>query len=318
MGPHNAAVELRQLRSFIRVVELGSLSRAAQELGQAQSAMSQQISRLEGELATRLLRRTSRGVTATDAGLAFLREAQLAVRHAEQAVLAAQQLRLSGGVSVGLPPTMAAMLGVPLMLSMTQRYPDIRLHLVESLTGHLTMMLNARQLDLAVLSDTADARRWSVTPLLREKLFLIQSRLRPQHALSGPRRLTDLKCVPLILPTESHGLRSTLDAAFSAAHIKPNITAQIDSLPMLMDAVDIGLGCTVQPWAAIGRYPDGAERFQLNEIKDVRAHRLSSLCSLSDDELSPPGLAARNVVLACVAELVDGGQWQGVTLGHHS
>jgi DNA-binding transcriptional LysR family regulator len=42
--------------------------------------------------------------------------------------------------------------------------PDVRLHTVESLSGHLSSMLDARQLDLAVLFDTAPGRRWSVTP----------------------------------------------------------------------------------------------------------------------------------------------------------
>ncbi len=89
-------MELRQLRYFVRVVELGSMSRAAIDLGVVQSALSQQVSRLEGELATRLLQRSSKGVTPTEAGLGFFREAQLALRHAEQASRAAQQLRLSG------------------------------------------------------------------------------------------------------------------------------------------------------------------------------------------------------------------------------
>jgi LysR family tcuABC transcriptional regulator len=48
-------MELRQLRYFVRVVELGSISRAALDLNLVQSALSQQISRLEGELSTRLL-----------------------------------------------------------------------------------------------------------------------------------------------------------------------------------------------------------------------------------------------------------------------
>ena len=61
---HNSGMELRQLRYFVRVVELGSISRAALDLQLVQSALSQQISRLEGELATRLLQRTSKGVSA--------------------------------------------------------------------------------------------------------------------------------------------------------------------------------------------------------------------------------------------------------------
>ena len=144
-------MELRQLRYFVRVVELGSMSRAALDLNLVQSALSQQISRLEGELSARLLQRTRKGVTPTEAGMAFFREAQLALRHAEQAGRAARQARLSGPVSVGLAPTTAAVLGLPLMHAMRERYPDVRLHMVESLSGHLTQMLNARQLDLAVL-----------------------------------------------------------------------------------------------------------------------------------------------------------------------
>ncbi|EKD98701.1 MAG: Transcriptional regulator, LysR family, partial [uncultured bacterium] len=54
-------MELRQLRYFVRIVELGSMGRAALDLNMVQSALSQQISRLEGELSTRLLQRTAKG-----------------------------------------------------------------------------------------------------------------------------------------------------------------------------------------------------------------------------------------------------------------
>ncbi len=168
-------MELRQLRYFVRIVQLGSFSRAALDCGVVQSALSQQVSRLESELAARLLQRTSKGVTATEAGLAFFREAQLALRHADEAVRAAQHARLAGSVSVGLAPTTASVLALPLMRAMRERYPDVRLHMVEGLSGHLSAQLNARQLDLAILFDTDPARRWSVTALLEEKLFLIQS-----------------------------------------------------------------------------------------------------------------------------------------------
>ena len=107
-------MELRQLRYFVRVVEQGSMSRAALDLDVVQPALSQQITRLESELATRLLQRTPRGVTPTEAGLAFFREAQLALRHADQAARAAAQARLTGSVSVGLSPTTASGRGVPL------------------------------------------------------------------------------------------------------------------------------------------------------------------------------------------------------------
>ena len=310
-------MELRQLRYFVRIVECGSLGRAAIELDVVQSALSQQMSRLEGELCTRLLQRTAKGAVPTEAGLAFFREAQLVLRHADQAVRAAQQARLTGTVSVGLSPTTASVLGVPLMRAMRERYPDVRLHMVGSLSGHLTNMLNARQLDLAVLFDTQPARRWSVLPLLEERLFVIRSLRQPPVGLTPlPRTigLAQLGDEPLILPTGPHGLRSRLDAAFAQARVAPRIAMEIDSLALLMDAVDMGLGSTIQPWAAVGRYADAAERFVLAEITDGPAYRPAALCSLSDDELSPAALAARVVLGDCVRELVQSGHWIGARL----
>ena len=305
-------MELRQLRTFVRVCELGSLGRAAADLGVVVSALSQQISRLESELSTRLLLRASTGVQPTDAGLAFLRQAQLVLRHADDAVRAAQQQRLSGHVSVGLAPTTGAVLGLPLMLAMRQRYPEVRLHLVESLSGHLSEMLNARRLDLAVLFKTDGARRWSVLPLLDERLFVIAAKGLPGLKAGGPVRLSALRDLPLILPSGPHGLRSTLDTAFAAARVQPQVVAEIDSLTMLMDAVRAGLGATVQPGAAIARVDAGC--LTVRVVADRDASRANLLVSVSDDELSPAALAAR-VVLADVArERVNQGHWPGARL----
>ena len=306
-------MELRQLRYFVRVLELGSISRAALDLELVQSALSQQISRLESELSTRLLQRTSKGVVATEAGMAFFREAQLTLRHADQAVRAAQLSRLTGAVSVGLASTTAAVLGLPLMRAMRERYPDVRLHMVEGMSGHLTSMLNSRQLDLTILFDTQAARRWSVLPLAEEKLFLIQARSGEVKAVASI-RMADLKDVPLILPTGTHGLRSALDAAFLRANFKPQLAAEIDSLAMTMAAVEAGLGSTVQPWAALAGLPDAAKRFTWAEIADTQVRRVNAICSLSDDELSPAALAARVVLADCARELVTSKQWLGVKL----
>ncbi len=290
------------------------MSRAAQELGMVQSALSQQVSRLEGELSTRLLQRTSKGVLPTEAGLAFFREAQLTLRHAEQAARAAQQARLSGTVSVGLAPTTAAVLGLPLLRAMRERYPDVRLHLVESMSGHVTTMLNARQLDLAVLFNTDPGRRWSVMPLLEERLYYIRARSSVQGEPPAKVRAAALKGEPLIMPTGGHGLRSALDAVFSRARIQPTVVAEIDSLTMLMAAVEDGLGGSLQPWSAVSRYSDVATRFALSELADTLARRRNMLCSLSDDELSPAALATRVVLADCARELVRSGRWVGASL----
>ena len=310
-------MELRQLRYFVRIVELGSMGRAALDLDMVQSALSQQVSRLELELSTRLLQRTPRGVVPTEAGQAFFHEAQLTLRHAEQAVHAAQQARLSGAVCIGLSPTISNVLGLPLMRALRERYPGVRLHMVSALSGHLTSLLNARQMDLAILFDTQSARRWSVLPLLEEQLFLIQSRqhpVAPQIRHGEPVSLEQLQQVPLILPSGSHGLRSSVMASFSSAGFQSQMAMEIDSLTLLMEAVDAGMGATVQPWSAVGMYRDADERFQWSQMADETVRRKAALCALSEDELSPAALAARVVLMDCVRQLVQSGDWMGATL----
>lgn len=303
-------MELRQLHYFVRVVELGSMGRAAQQLGVGTSALSQQISRLESELATRLLQRTSTGVVPTEAGLAFWPQAQLAVRHAEAAKAAARHARLSGQVSVGLAPSTGAVLGLPFLLAMRERYPDIGVRLVETLSGNLASMIGMRQLDLAVLFQAERAQRWSLMPLLEERLFVIARQdVFPEQ---GPLNFGQIAGLPLILPSDQHGLRALIEAAAARAGVLLNVTLEIDGLAMLMDAVRAGLGATIQPGAATARLDDPG--LMALEIADAQARRPNLLVSLSDDELSPAGLAAR-VVLADVARaLVTRGKWPGATL----
>lgn len=305
-------MELRQLRYFIRVVELGSMGRAAADLGVVTSTLSQQISRLEGELATRLLRRTTTGVVPTDAGFAFWRQAQLALRHVDEAARAAQHARLSGHVSVGLAPSTASVLALPFMNGLRARYPDIRLHLVESLSGNLAAMLNARQLDLAILFETDAAKRLSATPLLDESLFVIGS---PQ-LIGMPKgkqvRLREIGALPLAMPSGTHGLRAIVATAFAQARCEPNIVADIDGLAILMDVVRAGLVATIQPGAATSRLPASAVR--LVQVADAGVRRRNLLASLPEDELSPAVLATRIVLRDVVRELVASAEWPGASL----
>lgn len=307
-------MELRQLRYLVRTIELGSISQAALDLGVAQSAVSLQIQRLEGELATRLLQRTPTGVVPTDAGIAFLSHAQLALRHADEAMVAARQSRLSGVVGLGLAPTTAGVLGVPLLQAMQKHYPDIRIHLVEGMSGHLGQMLNAREIDLAVLFGADQARRWSVQHLLDERLFFVCG------AEAGPAELpTTLAAIgdlPLVLPTHRHGLRRVIDTAFAALNRQPNIVAEVDSLTVLMDMVAAGMAASLQPWSALARQPAAGSRLRWAEITDEGTSRHNLLCSLSDDELSPAALATRGVLRQVVGQLLEDGRWKGVTKGH--
>ncbi|ECA4613552.1 tricarballylate utilization LysR family transcriptional regulator TcuR [Salmonella enterica subsp. enterica serovar Reading] len=305
-------MELRQLRYFVRIIETGSMGRAAQDLDIGVSALSQQMSRLENELAIRLLQRTSRGVTPTNAGLAFYSQAQLALRHADDAILAAREARLSGHVSVGMAPSTASILGIPFIHAMQENYADVRLHVVESLSGNLERMINTRQIDLAVVFQKDKILRWSARPILEEQLFLIGSHALLAALPDNPITPEQLAGIPLIMPSQGHGLRGRLDAVCQEHALNVEIVAEIDGLALLMRAVRDGLGATLQPGAAISHLDNDALR--VIGVHNPVLSRPNFLVSLSDDELTPAGLAARVVLTKVMRQLVDAGEWPGATL----
>ncbi|EAM2982948.1 tricarballylate utilization LysR family transcriptional regulator TcuR [Salmonella enterica] len=305
-------MELRQLRYFVRIIETGSMGSAAQDLDIGVSALSQQMSRLENELAIRLLQRTSRGVTPTNAGLAFYSQAQLALRHADDAILAAREARLSGHVSVGMAPSTASILGIPFIHAMQENYADVRLHVVESLSGNLERMINTRQIDLAVVFQKDKILRWSARPILEEQLFLIGSHALLAALPDNPITPEQLADIPLIMPSQGHGLRGKLDAVCQEHALNVDIVAEIDGLALLMRAVRDGLGATLQPGAAISHLDNDALR--VIGVHNPILSRPNFLVSLSDDELTPAGLAARVVLTKVMRQLVDAGEWPGATL----
>ncbi len=124
---------LRQLALFVRTVESGSFSKTAREFGLAQPSVSRAISALEQRLGVKLLIRTTRQVSATDAGEALLgraREALIAIDEAESAARGAD--RLSGVLRVALPPGYGARRVVPLLPAFFAQHPDLKIDLMMS------------------------------------------------------------------------------------------------------------------------------------------------------------------------------------------
>ena len=124
---------LLQLALFVRTVESGSFSKAARQFGLSQPSVSRAIAALERRLGVKLLVRTTRQVSATDAGEALLgraRDALLAIDDAESAARGAD--RLSGVLRVALPPEYAVRRIVPLLPAFFARHPLLKIDLMMS------------------------------------------------------------------------------------------------------------------------------------------------------------------------------------------
>ena len=308
-------MDLRQLRYFTQIVESGSLSKASRQLFIAQPALSQQLSKLEGEVGRPLLNRSSRGVVPTDNGLALYHHARFMLRQLDQALsIARQESRaVQGMVSVGLPATTASALGLPLVRRVRERYPGIMLNVVEGMSGHLGHMIRLGQLDLAVLFSSDVASDLSAEAFLEEQLFLIL----PKHSrLVAPRRssvtIAEAAALPLILPTGEHGLRRRISAELEQRNLSARVVAEIDSLSLLMSCVYDGMGATIKPMAAIYLERERGRNWRALSISDARMRRPNYLYSLPPARLSTAAAAVAAELKDTALRLVESRAWTGV------
>lgn len=307
-------MELKQFKYFITIIESGSLGKAAQKLEIGTSALSQQIAKLEDELSTRLLQRNSTGVTPTPSGLAFYKQAQLVLRHTQYAIEAAHSSRLTGHVSVGFSPSIAAVVGVPFMKLMSERYPDIKIHLVESLSGNLSNLVNSRQLDIAIIFTQDVDPTWAVQPLLKEQMFLMaQQDLLKEHGFgqcieNGQIEFEKINRLPLVLPSQRHGLRKFLDQKVEVL----NVDYEIDGLHLLMNCVNHLNMATIQP--GCGHFDYLKPDLCLLKVIEPELDRVNYLISISEEELSPASLATKVAIKSCVKDLINKGLWPSAEL----
>ena len=237
-------MDLRQLRSFMAVVELGSVNRAAQKLRVAQPALSRQIALLEREVGVKLLQRHSRGSTATAAGkvlavhaaavLETVARAKHELAHLAQATL--EPIRL------GLPPTVSGLLPPSFVPTVQARFPRVSLQVRDAWTGHLLELLKEGRLDYAVVC-TCQADQHMVTRnLVSEQMRLIAA---PSAGRRGGVGWAELAGLRLALPPPLHGGRIAIEAAFEAQGISPNVVFEHEVLRVLVSAVITGDACTL-------------------------------------------------------------------------
>ena len=123
---------LQAMIAFVRVVETGSFSGAARQIGVGQPAVSKTIAQLEDRLQVRLLVRSTHGLTPTDAGLRFYERARTAIHEADEAELEARGAgaSLTGLLRVSAATTFARLLVVPRLPEFLALHPDLEIDIV--------------------------------------------------------------------------------------------------------------------------------------------------------------------------------------------
>lgn len=309
-------MEIRQLRYFIKIADLGSLSHASRVLHIAQPALSTQLAQLEGELGQPLLQRRRSGVTMTDAGLAFYRNARRIIRDIDD--LKAQVGRAGnqacGTVAIGLPQSVALQIARILIPQVSGRYPSLQVEYFDELSGNLLPGLRGGRFDMCVMVNDEDASLTEAVPLLDEELFLVGAPDTPMPAAPVPVGL--LAALPLALPGPEHGVRQLVEQAVLNAGARLTQPALVaNSMTIMLDAIRGGKTLGVMPWAAVqDDVRSGALR--LRRLEPALSRR-AYLCRLHDADQSPAADALWHLMREVVVSGVADGAWQGVRLAVH-
>lgn len=307
-------MELRQLRYFVGASEAGSLLKASATLHVAQPALGQQIAALEHELGAQLFERSSRGVTLTDAGKLFLEHAKVVLADVERARMAVREISAvpSGEVIVGLPTTVAIVATVPILRACRERYPAVRLKVVEAYSGHLREWLVSGRLDVAVLFGDAPDPGLAKRALLDDRLVLVTG-------MQGPRAparvaLAAVARWPLVLPGREHGLRKMIDESCAAHGVELDVIAELEALVSVKKAVEAGLGSTILSPGSVAEEV-AAGRLRASAIEGPSITR-RVVCATS---VTRPTTMASTAIVALITDvlrqMVEAGEWPARWIG---
>ncbi|TCP55485.1 DNA-binding transcriptional LysR family regulator [Tumebacillus sp. BK434] len=241
---------LQYLRTFCTVARTGSFTRAAEELGYAQSSVTTQIQKLEQEYGTVLFERFGRRMRLTHSGETLLGYATEMIR-LQQESKEALATEASGTLTIGTIESLAAYFLPPLLQAFQARYPRMNLQLKPGLEPGVIQSVKDGDCDIGLILDVPfadpDLHVETVQPV--ELMITAQ----PGHRLAGLREVqyADLEQESLILTEEGCTYRALLLQGLQAAGVSYRLTCEFGSLEAIKHCVSQGLGVALLPQMAV-------------------------------------------------------------------
>ena len=239
---------MQDVRLFIRVVDLGSFSRAAAELGIGQPAATKQIAQMERRLGARLLHRSTHGVSPTEIGLLYYDKCRLIAHHAEEAqsVAALLQSQVQGGLRVSTSVGFGRRVLAPLLMQFMRVNPQLQVDLA---VDDRYVDLVEQGIDVAVrmgrLADsTLGARYLGINPwLVAASPEYLEERGAPAH----PRELSAHEA--LVYSSVQGDARWHFSGPEHQSAVVPvRGRLRSNSLSTLLEAACEGMGVVILPW----------------------------------------------------------------------
>jgi len=250
-------MDLRHLLTLRTVVDKGSFSHAAEELGVSQPAVSFQIRSLEERLGHRLLDRSGRRVTLTDAGRVVDGYARriLALEDDLEREINELSDHMAGPLVMGSSTGPGELLLPRLLGGFKEANPEVEISLVVQDTQTVCDRVLEDDLELGVVGAARPHRGLIFEPFVRDELVVICP---PAHPLAEKTRITlaQLAEQPMILQQRGSGVRAVLESAFRAAGVRMrdlDVTLELGLQQSVRAAVLDGLGITVISRLAVER-----------------------------------------------------------------
>lgn len=304
------ATDLRKLWYFCRIIDAGSMSRAAEGLNLAQPALSKSVQSLETALGVQLFQRSNRGALPTDAALRLYEHAQIVFNQLQRAEIELRDatVRPSGHVVIGMPYSIAVKVAMPLLLAAKERLPDVRLELVEDHSHVLASRLRCGGVNLALMAAQRQLSDIPSMPIVVEELFLLRPRTGPTATIA-PITFAEASKLVYVLPSLGNGLRLAAESHFKARSLPLKVAQEIDAISIIPRCVEAGFGCSILPGGCI----DAAlqERVEVRRFAEGGWHRTLILCQA---EKAPPRsvtAAAAELMRTVVHRLIRRGEWEG-------
>ncbi|THT97583.1 LysR family transcriptional regulator [Lampropedia puyangensis] len=289
-------MNLKQLETFVVVAEQGSFSRAAEVLGTVQPALSRHVRSLEVELREHLFQRNGRGVELTEAGKRLLTHSRAIQRMVNDIHVDFGENRNepAGHIVVGLPPSIARRITLPLIEYFSAHLPKARLEILEGFSSHMAEWLLSARVDVCLLYNPQPHPNLDIHPLLQERLCLVG---RKGSLPKGPLAFVDLPRFPLIMPQHGQIFRSLMEAqaTLQGIHLQP--TWEVSSVPVILDLLRHGHGFAVLTESALAsQRVDEADALEFRVISKPEIQCALCLAQRSHQRESPLQVHTKKVL----------------------
>jgi DNA-binding transcriptional LysR family regulator len=310
-------MDVKQLKALVTVVDVGSVTKAAELLRLVQPAVTRQIQTLEHELGVSLFERTRHGMRPTAAGVSLADRARRALTELDRAraELAPTPGVITGIVSVGLLESMAELLTEPLVSAVLGAHPGIELHVLTAYSGHLQQWLDNGELDLSLLYNLTSTSSLNVTPLARERLWVLAPAADGLRA-GQPVTMSHAAAQPMVMPAPGHALRTLIDRAAAEAEVEISIAVQTNSLTLQKQLVLGGHGWTILPGAGIGG-DVAAGLLSAGPLAGPEVWRSIALCMPRADRITPATKAVADEMVRQVRMVARSSRWPSGELQHN-